>query len=179
MNITRVIIACEYGDIEVDIFNDLAPQTSKNFFDYLDTGSFIDSSFFRIVTLDNQTNSDHKIEVVQGGLNFDVDKGYQADTVLASIEHEPTAQTGIKHKDGTISMGRFAPGETYGSFFFCIGDQPELDHGGHRFPDGHGASAFGALVEGRDVLQRVFERGEETEFLREEVKIATIYRIVD
>ena len=46
MNITRVVIACEYGDIEVDIFNDLAPQTSKNFFDYLDAGSFIDSSFF-------------------------------------------------------------------------------------------------------------------------------------
>jgi cyclophilin family peptidyl-prolyl cis-trans isomerase len=90
--------------------------------------------FFRIVTLGNQTNSDHKIQVVQGGLNFDVDKGYQADTVLASIEHEPTAQTGIKHRDGTISMGRFAPGETCGSFFFCIGDQPELDHGGHGLP---------------------------------------------
>jgi cyclophilin family peptidyl-prolyl cis-trans isomerase len=67
--------------------------------------------FFRIVTLGNQ-----------------------ADTVLASIEHEPTAQTGIKHRDGTISMGRFAPGETCGSFFFCIGDQPELDHGGHGLP---------------------------------------------
>ena len=76
--------------------------------------------FFRIVTLDNQTNSDHKIQVVQGGLNFDVDKGYQADTVLASIEHEPTAQTGIKHRDGTISMGRFAPGETCGSFSFAL-----------------------------------------------------------
>ena len=46
MNITRVVIACEYGDIEFDIFNDLAPQTSKNFFDDLDAVSFIDSSFF-------------------------------------------------------------------------------------------------------------------------------------
>jgi peptidyl-prolyl cis-trans isomerase A (cyclophilin A) len=106
-----------------------------------------------------------------------VDLGYQADRVLPCIEHESTAQTGIKHKDGTISMGRFAPGETCGSFFFCIGDQSELDHDGSRFPDGHSASAFGAKVDGRTILQRVFERGKETEFMRGEVKIATICRL--
>jgi peptidyl-prolyl cis-trans isomerase A (cyclophilin A) len=175
MDISRVIIECELGEIEVDIFNELAPQTSKNFFDYMDAGRFIDTSFFRIVTLDNQPNAEHKIEVVQGGLKFDAGKGYDPEHVLPPMLHESTMDTGIKHRDGTISMGRFAPGETYGSFFFCVGHQPELDYDGRRFPDGKGASAFGTITGGRDVLQIVFERGEDTEFLQEEVMITSIY----
>ena len=131
---------------------------------------------FRIVTLNNQANAEHKIEVVQGGLKFDAVKGYEPGNVLAPIRHESTEDTGIKHKDGTISMGRFAPGETYGSFFFCIGDQPELDYGGRRFPDGQGASAFGAIVNGRDILQKVFECAEESEFPKKEVLIRSVFR---
>jgi peptidyl-prolyl cis-trans isomerase A (cyclophilin A) len=152
-------------------------QTSNNFFAYMDAGSFIDSSFFRIVTLNNQSNAEHKIEVVQGGLKFDVVKGYEPGNVLAPILHESSEDTGIKHKDGTISVGRFAPGETYGSFFFCIGDQPELDYGGGRFPDGQGASAFGAIVNGREILQKVCECAEESEFLKKEVLISSVIRL--
>ena len=36
------------------------------------------------------------------------------------------------------------------AFFICIGDQPSLDFGGMRNPDGQGFAAFGRVVEGMD-----------------------------
>ena len=40
-------------------------------------------------------------------------------------------------------------------FFICIGDQPELDFGGRRNPDGQGFAAFGRVVKGMDVVRKI------------------------
>ncbi|HEX7336986.1 MAG TPA: peptidylprolyl isomerase, partial [Gemmatimonadales bacterium] len=40
-------------------------------------------------------------------------------------------------------------------FFICIGDQPELDFGGKRNPDGQGFAAFGRVVRGMDVVRAI------------------------
>ncbi len=45
-------------------------------------------------------------------------------------------------------MARDKPGTATSSFFFCIDDQPELDFGGRRNPDGQGFAAFGRVVAG-------------------------------
>jgi peptidyl-prolyl cis-trans isomerase A (cyclophilin A) len=74
-------------------------------------------------------------------------------------------------------MGRFDPGETYGGFCICVGDQPELDHGGRRFPDGQGASAFGRVVEGMHVVRRIHARATANEFLAEPIPIITVVAI--
>ncbi|WP_163333487.1 peptidylprolyl isomerase, partial [Klebsiella aerogenes] len=39
--------------------------------------------------------------------------------------------------------------------FICIGDQPSLDFGGGRHPDGQGFAAFGKVVEGMDVVRHI------------------------
>ena len=72
------------------------------------------------------------------------------------IAHETTQQTGLLHKEGTVSLGR-APNSTgSGSLFFiCLGDQPSLDHGGTRYKDGEGFAAFGKVVKGMDVVRRI------------------------
>jgi peptidyl-prolyl cis-trans isomerase A (cyclophilin A) len=68
---------------------------------------------------------------------------------------ERTNKTGILHKDGTISMARSTPDTAQDSFFICIGDQPELDFGGSRNPDGQGFAAFGQVISGMDVVKKI------------------------
>lgn len=52
------------------------------------------------------------------------------------ITHETTYVSGLLHIDGTLSMARTAPGTATTEIFICIGNQPELDFGGKRNPDG-------------------------------------------
>ena len=59
---------------------------------------------------------------------------------------EKTNATGLLHKDGSLSMARSTPDSATTEFFVCIGDQPELDFGGKRNPDGQGFAAFGKVV---------------------------------
>ena len=57
--------------------------------------------------------------------------------------------------DGTVSMARDGPDTATSDFFICIGDQPELDFGGKRNPDGQGFAAFGRVTSGMDVVQKI------------------------
>lgn len=170
----RIKIACELGNIEIEIYPERAPVTCDNFIAYMELGMLSQTSFFRVLRKDNQPDSEYKVESVQGGPKYDPVKGYEPKKGLGPIKHESTKETGIKHVDGTISMCRFAPGETYGGFGFCIGDQPELDFGGRRIPDGQGAAAFGIVVSGRDTVQKIFESTKGHEFLKNEIKINSV-----
>ena len=164
------------GDIVVGLYPDRAPATCQNFVDYASQGLFDGSSFYRVLGEINQQDAAYPIAVVQGGLSFDATVGYQPENGLGPIIHESTRMTGIKHQDGVLSMGRFAPGETYGGFFICVGDQPELDSGGRRFADRLGAPAFGRVREGMSIVNQVHGLAAESEFLSEPVSIRRVVR---
>ena len=55
----------------------------------------------------------------------------------------------------TITLAREGPDTGRDHFFICIGDQPELDFGGRRNPDGQGFAAFGRVIEGMSVVRRL------------------------
>jgi len=167
-----VVIKTELGDIKLQIFAGRAPITASNFFRYVDEGLFEGASFYRVVTMDNQPNNQVKIEVIQGGLSF-----YESELRFPPIAHETTDMTGILHKDGVLSMARGEPGTASSEFFICIGDQPELDYGGMRNPDGQGFAAFGKVIEGMDVVLRIQALPAESQMLKSTVKILSIERI--
>ena len=145
----QVVMKTEYGDIVFEIYVDKAPISSTNFLRYVDEDRWLGAHFYRVVTMENQPHNDIKIEVIQGGLD-------DSDSLrLAPIKHEPTNETGIKHLNGTLSMARMEPGTESSEFFICIGDQPELDFGGMRNPDGQGFSAFGQVVRGMEVVKTI------------------------
>ena len=143
----RVIMTTSEGNIEIELYRDRAPVTAGNFLKLVDNGDLDGSSFYRVVTDDNDRGSP-KIEVIQGGLG-DAGEGF------ATIAHENTGQTGIRHTDGVISMARGALGTASTEFFICIGDQPGLDHGQPRNADMQGFAAFGKVVDGMDVVRRI------------------------
>lgn len=173
-SINRYEIVTSLGLLTIELFPELAPKTCENFIAYLHSGSYTNSSFFRIVCKNHpQNNSDHKIEVVQGGPKF-AKEGHDPARMLHPITHENTAMTGLKHIDGSLAMGRFGVNESYGGFFFCIGDQPALDFGGKRFSDGQGTAVFAQLHSGRNTLKQIFSLAEKDEFLENEIRIQCI-----
>jgi peptidyl-prolyl cis-trans isomerase A (cyclophilin A) len=135
------------GDIEIDLYTDKAPITAGNFLKLADGEHLDGTSFYRVVTYEND-NGNPKIEVIQGGRGDE-------ESPFPPIGHETTEQTGILHKDGVISMARGDVGTASSEFFICIGDQPGLDYGNVRNPDEQGFAAFGKVVSGMDVVGRI------------------------
>jgi peptidyl-prolyl cis-trans isomerase A (cyclophilin A) len=166
-DVPRVTIAIECGAIIIEVDLPAAPITGQNFLSYAEDGLYDNSSFFRIVAPCNQAAGSVKIDVIQGGLSEDMP------SPLRPIEHESTRQTGLRHLDGTVSMTRRALGSASGSFFICVGDQPELDFGGHRHPDGQGFAAFGRVIEGMEVVRSIWRRAEGQAMLMRPVRIAS------
>lgn len=163
------IIHTELGDIQLKIYMEKAPVTANNFIQYIENDYFAGSSFYRVVRPDNQPGNDIKIEVIQGGLGFDVE-----DSPIPPIIHETTQKTGIQHLNGTISMARAEPGTASSEFFICIGEQPELDFGGKRNPDGQGFAAFGKVIDGMEVVKKIQNQKDNEQFLVKPVKIMSI-----
>jgi len=164
-----VEIKTEFGNIVIELYPDKAPITCANFLRYIDENEFKDAMFYRTVTTSNQPNNDIKIEVIQGGLGFDVEE-----STFPAIEHETTDLTGIKHKNGTISMARSEPGTASTEFFICINDQPELDFGGMRNPDGQGFAAFGKIIDGMSVVKTIQSENNKNQMLVKAIKIEIV-----
>lgn len=160
----------ELGEITIEIYLDKAPITALNFLKYVDDGLFKNSKFYRVVRDDNQPDNDITIDVIQGGL-------FSEEEMYPPIEHETTVITGIKHKDGVISMARNEPGSATSEFFICVGDQPELDFGGKRNPDGQGFATFGKVVKGMDVVRKIHQQPVDGQMLEPEVVIRDITRL--
>lgn len=164
-----VIIKTEKGDITVEVDLARAPVTAANFLRYVDAGYYDGSTFHRAVTLANQPNDAVRIEVIQGGQ-------LTGEREFPPIAHETTVVTGLKHLDGVISMARSKPGSATSSFFFCINDQPELDFGGKRNPDGQGFAAFGKVVKGMDVVRAIQALPAQGQQLAPPIKIISVHR---
>jgi peptidyl-prolyl cis-trans isomerase A (cyclophilin A) len=122
--------------------------------------------------LETQATRPVKIEVIQAGIN----PARQRDAFPA-IPLERTSTTGILHRDGVISMARSGPDTAVSDFFICIGDQPSLDFGGARNPDGQGFAAFGRVVAGMDVVRAIHRAPAEGESLSPPIVITRASRV--
>jgi peptidyl-prolyl cis-trans isomerase A (cyclophilin A) len=173
----KVVISTAQGDITVELFVDKAPITAKNYLKYVDRKLYDGATFYRASKPPGQAANDYG--TVQGGLQNDPKK------VLPPIAHESTLKTGILHKDGVISMGRHAPGTAQADWFICVGDMSYLD-ADPKDPKNPGFAAFGHVVSGMDVVQKILgmptdpNRGEgamKGEMLVKPVKIVSIRRV--
>ncbi len=128
------------GAIVLELAQAQAPLTVENFLKYVDSGFFDGTIFHRVIAT----------FMIQGG-------GYSAlnqakrSGLLAPIQNE--AKSGLKNKLGTIAMARTGePHSATSQFFINVADNEFLDHPGQ---DGWGYCAFGAVVEGMDVVEQL------------------------
>ena len=167
----RLQVQTELGDFQMEVYPEKAPNTVANFLRYVDEGFFDGGRFHRTVHSGNQPDDSVRIAVIQG----DIAPTRRADRYPA-IALERTHTTGLKHVDGAVSMARGGPDSATSSFFVCIGDQPELDFGGGRNPDGQGFAAFGIVVGGMDVVRAINDSPAEGQTLTPPIEIIRISR---
>ena len=172
----RVVIDTELGAITIEVDIVRAPATAANFLAYVDRGLYDGGQFHRTVTVkpDNQPQNAVKIEVVQAA----ADAARRA-RHLPPIALERTSITGLRHTHGTVSMARAEVDTATDDFFVCVGDQPELDFGGRRNPDGQGFAAFGRVVAGMDVVRRIHASPAAGQNLRPPIRIVAARRAAD
>lgn len=135
-----VIIRTTFGDIELDLDAEKAPNTVANFLQYARDGFYDGTIFHRVI--DNF--------MVQGG-------GFDSDMTQKSpgepIENE--ADNGLKNDSGTIAMARTTdPHSATAQFFINVNDNDFLNHSGKNM-QGWGYAVFGKVTEGSDVLDKI------------------------
>ncbi len=160
------------GTIELELDARRAPRTVDNFLHYVHQGLYNDGHFFRTVTAANQPTDKIRIAVIQGCAP---DKS-KAD-LRPPIAIERTRDTGLRHLDGVLSMARDGPDTAQDHFFICVGNQPSLDFGGKRNPDGQGFAAFGRVIKGMDVVRKIHESKADGQQLTPPIRIQRAIRL--
>jgi len=141
----KVAIETSAGRMVVEVYLDKAPISARNFLRYVDAKRLDGVVFYRTV------KPAEKFGFVQFGIQNAPAK------MFPPIKHEPTSETGIKHLDGTLSLPRLAPGSARGEFTIMVGDQPSFDADPTKPGDNLGYAAFGRVIEGQDVLLKIFD----------------------
>jgi len=190
----EIVLETAFGAIAVRLDGAAAPGTVANFLHYVDGGFYDGGRFHRTVRLDNQSNANLRAEAIGEGIDPAADRANLPNDAIAieviqggidparsgelrpAIALERTSESGLRHRDGTISMARLTPDSAVSDFFICINDQPELDFGGRRNPDGQGFAAFGQVVAGMDVVRDIHGQPSNGQTLDPLVTIIRAYR---
>ena len=170
----HVVIETKFGEIELEIYQSKAPQSAAAFLANVEAGIYKSSSFYRILSENNQPTGVPKSELIQGGV---WKSNYKLSREAKRVPHETTQQTGIQHKNGVISFARQEPGTAGTEFFICVGDQPGFDFNGENNPDKQGYAAFGRVVKGMDVVLKVYNQPEDEQQFDPPVHIFNIKKL--
>ena len=142
-DLVPVAIDTSLGRIVVALDRLHAPVTTANFLHYVDTHRFDGETFYRAMHFPTSN-------LIQGGVRSDGRKLYPP------IAHEPTSRTGLHNVAGAISMANAGPGTARADFFILLSDVPAFDAGGAQ-GDATGFAAFGRVIEGMDVVKKIFD----------------------
>lgn len=137
---TKVLISTSMGDIEVELYADKAPETVKNFMDYVKSGFYDGLIFHRVI----------KGFMIQGG-GFNADMKEKATKAPIKIE----SSNGLKNERGTLAMARTnVPDSATSQFFINHADNPFLNY---KAPTqaGYGYAVFGKVIKGMDVVDKI------------------------
>jgi peptidyl-prolyl cis-trans isomerase B (cyclophilin B) len=136
----KVVLETSKGRIVLVLYPDKAPETVKNFLDYVDAKFYDGTIFHRVIP--------HFM--IQGG-GFATDM--KPKTTQSPIVNE--ADKGLKNDRGTISMARTAdPHSATAQFFINSADNDFLNHTS-KTQQGWGYAAFGQVVEGMKTIDAI------------------------
>lgn len=132
-----------FGVLEIALDHEHAPKTAAHFQELAERGILQDAVFYRIVHAD-AASSVGGIDVIQGGV------GWERAGESPTVAHESTAQTGLTHCHGAVSLGRSPESDAGSEFFICIGDQSILD--ANDDDKNGGFAVFAHVTRGMDVV---------------------------
>jgi peptidyl-prolyl cis-trans isomerase B (cyclophilin B) len=137
---TKVKLTTSMGPIVLQLDEEKAPISSKNFLEYVDAGHYDGTIFHRVIDG----------FMVQGG---GFTKDMQQKPVRAPIKNESTNK--VKNANYTVAMARTGVRDSAtAQFFINVKDNAFLDYSGES-AQGWGYAVFGKVVEGQDVVDRI------------------------
>lgn len=142
-----IVLETTKGDIKIELFEDKAPITVKNFLKYVEDKHFDGLIFHRVISN----------FMIQGG---GYDKGQKERKTRDPIKNE--SGNGVPNNRGYIAMARTNDlNSATSQFYINVKDNPNLDTGKY--------CAFGRVIEGMDVVDKIknVETGEKGMFDRD------------
>lgn len=129
-----------YGVITLELDADKAPQSTKNFLEYVKSGHYDGTIFHRVINN----------FMVQGG---GFEPGMTQKKSGAPIQNE--AQNGLKNANYTVAMARTSdPHSATAQFFINVADNDFLNHTAPN-AQGWGYAVFGKVIAGQDIVDRI------------------------
>jgi len=137
---TMVKMTTTLGVIEIEVLEKEAPETARNFLEYVKSGFYDGLIFHRVIPG----------FVIQGG---GFAPGMRHKDTRAPIRNE--ADNGLKNERGTLSMARTSdPNSATSQFFINLKDNAFLDHTG-KTASGWGYAVYARVVNGMDVVDAI------------------------
>lgn len=134
----KVLMKTSMGNIELELYTDMAPITVKNFLRYVDEEFYNGTIFHRVI---------NSFMIQGGGFTSDMQKK----RTNAAIQNE--AHNGLKNQRGTIAMARTsAPHSATAQFFINHVNNTSLDFPG---ADGWGYTVFGKVTKGMETVDKI------------------------
>jgi len=138
-----VVIDTSMGTIKVELYQEQAPITVKNFLRYVDDQHYDGTIFHRVIP-------DFMIQ--GGGFEPGALAKNEEKQTRATIKNE--SNNGLKNVRGTLAMARTpAPDSASSQFFINVKDNAFLDRA--RAQDKVGYCVFGKVIEGMDVVDKI------------------------
>lgn len=135
-----ITLNTNFGVIKINLLEDKAPNTCKNFLDYVKSGFYDGTIFHRVING----------FMIQGG-GFDADMNQK--DVNPAIQNE--ANNGVSNKIGTLAMARTAdPHSATAQFFINVSDNDFLDFK-NESQQGWGYCVFAEVVEGMEIVDKI------------------------
>ena len=140
---TQVTIKTSVGDIQLELNDEKAPLTVKNFKTIASSGYYEGTIFHRVI---------NGFMIQGGGLTADMNNKSSG---TGPIQNE--ANNGLPNDRGTIAMARtMDPHSATSQFFINHKDNAFLNHTGET-SQGWGYAVFGMVTEGMDVVDQIAE----------------------
>jgi peptidyl-prolyl cis-trans isomerase B (cyclophilin B) len=128
------------GTLRIELDAERAPQSCRNFVDYVQSGHFDGTVFHRVI----------KGFMIQGG---GFEPGMKQRPTRAPIPNE--ANNGLRNARYTLAMARTSdPHSATAQFFINTADNAFLDHKAET-AQGWGYAVFGRVVEGSEVVDAI------------------------
>jgi peptidyl-prolyl cis-trans isomerase B (cyclophilin B) len=135
-----VRLQTSFGVIALELDAERAPETVKNFLEYVESGFYSNTVFHRVIDG----------FMIQGG---GFEPGMRQKPARSPIKNE--ADNGLKNERYTVAMARTSePHSASSQFFINVKDNDVLDHTAQN-AQGWGYCVFGKVVEGRDVVDNI------------------------
>jgi peptidyl-prolyl cis-trans isomerase B (cyclophilin B) len=153
-----VELITSHGTIKIELFQEKAPNTVKNFLNYVDSKFYDGTVFHRVIPT----------FMIQGG---GFEPGMKEKKTGDPIKNE--SSNGISNEKYTVAMARTPqPDSATAQFFINVKDNDFLDRAKSR--DRVGYCVFGKVIEGKDVVDKIKDVATESKGGHQDVPVQDV-----